>query len=153
MGQFSWLYSDTGKQMVDGRSKKSYLLVPEEFQDEYGRWIEEDCYDGYGRFGKYDVYDLIAIWNRDAIPNVILLAKKGHWKCGMFVKEEILTEFYENGSVLSDPKFELRRIGIMLACYDEDNARLDYPIKITERPMAYKDAQPSESDPNQGWLD
>lgn len=36
MGQFSWLYSDTGKQMINGRYKASYLLIPEPFVNVYG---------------------------------------------------------------------------------------------------------------------
>ena len=45
----------------------------------------------------------------------------------------------------------LRNIGILFACYDEDNLSLDYPIKITSRPMDYASAKPSLSDPHQGW--
>ena len=45
-----------------------------------------------------------------------------------------------------------RNIGIDLACYDEDNFSLRYPIKITHDPDAvYEDCDPSPSDPNQGW--
>ena len=45
-----------------------------------------------------------------------------------------------------------RLIGIFIACYDEDNERLRYPIKITHDPNAvYEDCGPSLSDPNQGW--
>ena len=39
MGQFSWLYSDTGKQVVDNREADSFLLVPEPFQEKYGKKI------------------------------------------------------------------------------------------------------------------
>ncbi len=45
-----------------------------------------------------------------------------------------------------------RLIGIRIACYDEDNAKLKYPIKITHDPLAvYEDCKPSLSDPWQGW--
>ena len=45
-----------------------------------------------------------------------------------------------------------RWIGIELACYDEDNAALPYPIKITYDVNAvYEYCAPSLSDPNQGW--
>ena len=45
-----------------------------------------------------------------------------------------------------------RIIGIDIACYDEQNAKLPYPIKITHNPNAvYEDCNPSLSDPNQGW--
>ena len=36
MGQFSWLYSDTNKQLVDNKEADAYLLVPEPYQEEYG---------------------------------------------------------------------------------------------------------------------
>jgi len=46
-----------------------------------------------------------------------------------------------------------RYVGIDIACYDEQNARLRYPIKITHDPDAvYENCNPSKSDPNQGWL-
>lgn len=51
MGQFSWIYSDTNKQVVDGKRADTYLLVPEPFQEKYEKYIYEDCYDGYGNFG------------------------------------------------------------------------------------------------------
>jgi len=47
---------------------------------------------------------------------------------------------------------EDRIIGIDLACYDEDNRKLKYPIKITHDASAiYEHCCPSDSDPNQGW--
>ena len=47
---------------------------------------------------------------------------------------------------------EDRHIGIDIACYDEQNARLRYPIKITHDPEAvYENCEPSPSDPDQGW--
>lgn len=46
-----------------------------------------------------------------------------------------------------------RYVGIDIACYDEQNEGLQYPIKITHDPDAvYEDCKPSPSDPNQGWL-
>ena len=68
MGQFSWLYSDTNKQVVDNKEADAYLLVPEPYQEEYGKYILETCYDGYGHFGNYDVYELVALWNRKNMP-------------------------------------------------------------------------------------
>ena len=45
----------------------------------------------------------------------------------------------------------LREIGIAIACYDEQNATLPYPIKIVSDPcITYEEAMPSMSDPNQG---
>ena len=33
MGQFSWIYSDTNKQLIDNRRADTYLLVPPPFQE------------------------------------------------------------------------------------------------------------------------
>lgn len=45
-----------------------------------------------------------------------------------------------------------RTIGIILACNDEDNASLRYPIKITyDKYAVYEWCAPSRTDPNQGW--
>jgi hypothetical protein len=45
-----------------------------------------------------------------------------------------------------------RDIGIDIACYDEENDKLKYPIKITEKPMKYEDAKSSDSCPDQGYF-
>ena len=45
-----------------------------------------------------------------------------------------------------------RILGIDIACYDEQNEALPYPIKITHNENAiYENCDPSLSDPNQGW--
>lgn len=156
MGQFSWLYSDNEKQMIDNKVADSYLLVPPPFQNKYGKYILETCYDGYGRFGNYDVYDLIIEWNREMIPEIIRRMKNGNWHCS-YNEDDIkeLEYFYEIGEFKSLSEHntfrEKRWLGILIACYDEDNFALEYPIKITSEPMDYENAKPSKSDPNQGW--
>ena len=46
-----------------------------------------------------------------------------------------------------------REIGIHIACYDQDNAKLKYPIKITHYAGGiYENCKPSPSDPAQGWF-
>lgn len=45
-----------------------------------------------------------------------------------------------------------RNIGIDIACYDEYNAALQFPIKIThDKNAVYEDCKPSKIDSNQGW--
>ena len=148
MGQFSWLYSDTGKQVIDNRVEDSFLLVPEPFQEKYGKYIHEYCYDGYGHFGGYDVYDLIPEWNKDMIPEIIRRCKNGTWNSNLCKSELENLQNYYDGKGITCP---LRYLGIAMACYDKDNFALEYPIKITSKKMNYRDANPSKSDPNQGW--
>ena len=148
MGQFSWIYSDTNKQLIDNRKADTYLLVPKPFQEKYGKAIYESCYDGYGRFGRYDVYDLIPEWNKEMIPEIIRRIKDENWKCSTSENDITnLQNYYEDKPITC----ELRWLGIVMACYDEDNFALEYPIKITTKEMEYENTRPSESDPNQGW--
>lgn len=123
MGQFSWLTCDTEEQVFCDYPKETvYCLVPEEFG---GKNLKETDYEGYGVFGGRDVYALIAQWNRPE-------------SC----KDE-------NGNFLPDK--ECRGLGIDIACYDEDNAKLKYPIKIASQDIKYESAGISKGDPNQGW--
>lgn len=147
MGQFSWLYADTKKQLVDNKRADAWLLVPSEFQDEYGEAIYESCYDGYGHFGGYDVYELIALWNKEMIPEIIEKMKHGEWQCYGEQNISNLQNFYEGKKI----DCELRWLGILMACGDEHNRRLKYPIKITTKVMKYENVKPSLRDPKQGW--
>lgn len=150
MGQFSWMYSDTDRQVVDDKVKDTYLLVPKAFQHKYGKAILETCYEGYGKFGGHDVYDLIPEWNREFIPEMLCRVLNGTWKCRVSERDIENFQKYYRGEKID---CELRWLGIMMACYDEDNFALKYPIKITEKEMEYETAYASESDPNQGWED
>jgi len=48
---------------------------------------------------------------------------------------------------------EFRSLGINLACYNNDNARLPYPIKVTTDPSrSYENSNFSMGDPNQGFF-
>lgn len=171
MGQFSWMYANTNneEQMLDNVRADSYLLVPPPFQDTYGKYIKEECYDGYGRFGRYDVYELIAEWNREHLSHHMLRdCKAKSWR-----KEDIEAYLYglkrqihrverlidyeneELNDIEMTEKYGFdwkRLIGIDIACYNEQNESLPYPIKITNEPLEYDDVIPSKDDPNQGWL-
>jgi len=192
MGQFSWLDCVTGKPILDGVAKTSYVLVPREFG---GGHIEEDCYDGYGNFGGYDIYDLVAYWNKDyllgrefgSVPKledyaglwsyeIEDLKDKGYSDAEIAELDNQARQKYYQAAVgrkdastqrmldFSRGKYtdaQMRRkygndfkreIGIDIACYDEDNFSLKYPIKITYDPnVTYEECKPSKSDPNQGW--
>lgn len=148
MGQFSWIYSDTNKQVINNKRTDTYLLVPKLFQKKYGKVIYEDCYCGNGRFGRYDVYDLIPEWNKGMIPEIIRRIKNGNWECDTNENDITNLQNYYEGKPIT---CELRWLGIIMACYDEDNYTLEYPIKITTRKMEYESVNPSKSDPNQGF--
>lgn len=167
MGQFSWLDCVNKKYPIRDNCKEPvYVLVPEAYIDQYADegkpYIKEDYYDGYGHFGKYDIYDLVAEWNRGCIVNLMqhsksILGRELLLKVGeMFdskVSDEEITAFIKSKApdswLVTDWK---RNIGISIACYDEDNARCVYPIKITHKEKAvYEKCKISLSDPNQGW--
>lgn len=156
MGQFSWKDCITEEQIIDNRYKDVFVLVPEKFADKFGGpRIVEHCYDGYGNFGKYDIYNLVAEWNKDMIPEILRRIKNGTWHCSASEDDVAIMNAFFKGEPL--PKWrgfagELRYVGIIMACYDEDNAALEFPIKITYSPTAvYENCEPSLSDPNQGW--
>lgn len=146
MGQFSWLDCKTGEQVIDDKRRDVYVLIPKEFG---GGHIKEECYDGYGRFGGHDVYDLVVDWNINHLEQVY--ANEDTWKCE-WIKTPLTHEDFERVKAGEMPVQEKRHLGIALACYDKDNERLHYPIKITHDPNAvYEECSPSMSDPNQGW--
>lgn len=146
MGQFSWLDCKTSEQVVDGKRRDVYVLIPEEFG---GGHIKETCYDGYGRFGGHDIYDLVVDWNAKYLD--VIFDNENTWVCGKNWIDRYRNDFNRvaNGE---EPVCEKRMLGITLACYDKDNARLRYPIKITHDENAvYEYCAPSMSDPDQGW--
>lgn len=153
MGQFSWLDCKNGSQILDDVHADVYLLIPKEFG---GGHIHETDYEGYGEFGGKDVYDLVVDWNKDMIPWILRSAEKGKWHCSISDDDKVVMECFCYGNPIPDSisgwMTEKRHVGIIMACYDEDNARLWYPIKITHDPNAvYEDCEPSPSDPHQGW--
>ncbi len=105
--------------------------------------ICEDYYDGYGMFGDYDAYDLVAEWNREDIAEIFeeKRAKKA-WGSGLYDiallfaegrPDKEITEYVkktrtESPFLVDDWK---RNIGIAIACEEENNKSLRYPLKIT----------------------
>ena len=155
MGQFSWLDCITEEQIIDNKVRDVYVLIPKKFG---GGHIRETCYDGYGHFGRHDIFDLIADWNREFMTKDSKFPSHSKTTLG----DEAWAELYlnilnskkdiENEMRAISPYWEYRYIGITLAGYDEDNASLPYPIKITHDSEAvYEYCSPSKSDPNQGW--
>lgn len=159
-----------GQQLASYRkSCPASVLFPKEFGGKEAQ-IYVDTYGDYGMFGLEDIYCLVADWNREWI------SKHPDYKTPYSVKrEEAYPEyrakkmsenswwpFYSDLSLSREEvvrrweeacghRCEYRTIGIDIACYDEDNAALPYPIKIAKDPRSvYEDCPPSYSDPYQG---
>lgn len=160
MGQFSWLDCVTGERIINNKRKNVYVLVPKGFG---GGHIREGIYDGYGHFGGHDIFELVAEWNKEYIscenilhsPHYMGKGKQNvEWMLNYGIKDiersfQLLLKFLNNAPITQDEK---RSIGIDIACYDEQNASLKYPIKITyDKDAVYEDCKPSDSDPDQGW--
>ena len=72
-----------------------------------------------------------------------------HWQNAVDYRQYRLEQMlaFKDGEEIED----LRDIGIAIACYDEQNANLPYPIKISRNEKAvYEDCEPCLSDPDQG---
>ena len=156
MGVYSWKFADVKGRLILG--KKGYLAIPKCFQDVYGASaIEEPSYQGYGKFRCYDVYELVADWNREFLSQNPDLYLPG-------IEEKVSDlewyKYYSNLSLTPEEIeekvreevdwFEYRSIGIDIACYDEDNALLQYPIKICKNLTDYEKLPASRRDPMQG---
>ena len=166
MGYFTWTLANKKEETnkygdYRSRCKLSYggygaVVTPD------NQKIEADHYDGYGIFGRYDVYDLVVDWNRDYLEEIFDRLKKenpdGFW--GDNLRE--LAIAYQNHDdakveeqirIVSDEMPFLREdwkrnIGITIACDDENNNALPYPIKIVDcrrNKPSYDKLHPSHS--------
>ena len=161
MGQFSWMYCDTDNKRNLRVGGKAYVLLPD------GGYIEETCYDGYGNFGGKDIFDLVIDWNRkDLTVEKMEKPKREQWSnedlynamVKQYERYERFVQILEDCRSLSDEEMTAkyknpewkRNLGIDIACYDEDNAILRYPIKISSKPCSYEAMPPSNVDTHQG---
>lgn len=142
-----------------------YVLIPEKFG---GGSIREGHYEGYGEFGGHDMYDLVADWNKEyATVDNLRKPKRSEWGNDSDSEEffERAMDWYKERcqrlndfKILSDEDMKekygedyKRSIGIDIACYNDQNAALKYPIKIAERKNSvYETCEPSLSDSDQG---
>lgn len=176
MGMFSWIDCN-GKNNITDNGKECYLLLPDDpekrkkfanfivLHSNIIRFCEQGVrgyYDGYGRIWSVDVYDAVAFFNiLESSDEEFEKVKKVN-KRGEFVKTETIElarKLYKEGADDLDiltkklDGEEFRCLGISIACYDEDNARLPYPIKITyDERLRYENCQFSMSDPEQGFF-
>jgi len=191
MGCFSWLDCETGEQILCGKVRDVFVLIPKKFGGDH---LKEIRYDGYGDFGGRDIYELVADWNKNDLDGLTFTELKPPVRTdysGLYAweildlkksgksEEEIdkineakrdaqfsraLRVYEYNKSMVRDfPTLSddemiekygeeyKRELGILIACYDEDNAKLKYPIKITHNESAvYEDCKFSPGDEYQG---
>lgn len=84
-----------------------------------------------------DLYYSEALERRKRMLNMM-----SDYRSGEYSDDEMTERYYEQWK---------REIGIVISCYDEQNAALPYPIKITyDENAVYENCKPSKSDPNQG---
>ena len=169
MGSFSWYASDTHRAIRSHRQFPVYALRPD------GEPLLEKHYEGYGEFGGEDIYELVADWNRKYLaehPEFIIPQHETlrDEKTGKYYKAPPRRvdsfDWYPVYADLSnsridiaqkmkdasgDKYWEYRYIGIDIACYDDQNAKLPYPIKLVEYLVPYHAAVASKSDPGQGF--
>jgi len=169
MGFFSWVTSDTEMSITNRYTERGalpvYVLCPD------GTNIYEDNYNGYGVFGGKDIYELVAEWNRENLtPDYLRKPERSRWsddEQGQIWYESAVRRYELSCNRLTDYKegmtdeqmFEKygedwkRTLGIDIACYDDQNAALRYPIKFVENPnVDYESVKPSNGCPNQGFF-
>lgn len=106
--------------------------------------IIEHYYDGYGEFDGHDIYELVVDWNKEYLEEIFGRMSEGHW--GYRLKEVAIAFQNDNEAKMREEIERLitsgiearwlkdewkRHIGIAIACDDEDNRNLPFPIKIT----------------------
>lgn len=161
MGSFSWMFADHANLQNLGIGKRGYLCCPD------NQYLCTKDYDGYGIFEGKDVYDLVADWNRKYLsehPDFAILrdtnrkdkelspVSQAPWYAAYAdlskTREEVV-ECYKQATGMR--YVEWRYIGIDIACYDEQNEKLCFPIKITKACKHSYDVLPaSMGDSNQG---
>ena len=174
MGCFSWMFADHPDKNLKIGCKEYYVPFPS------GRILKCHDYDGYGvvngfdvatkeRYEDVDLYVLFAIWNRHKIINTLSkeqlkdclymspLTKEQQEKLvEAFTDPEIETERFLSKYLKDDKALDLvlgdslRYFGID---FDIKNKELiDFPIKISEKPVCYNFLSASEDDKTQGGL-
>lgn len=113
----------------------------------------------YGGLWTWDIEDLHKAGKTEkeikALDNA---ARREYWQRARRARATLLNTMRDYKRGLSDETMYRkygddyeREIGISISCYDRQNARLPFPIKITyDASAVYEDCKPSKSDPKQG---
>ena len=166
MGFYSWMFADRENEKPLKIGKTAYLLIPTEENGVY-----EGRYDGYGNIGNLSVYEQVALWNRDNLSEENLEkpdrkrygdledSEEAYQRAMKYYEMEVarLKDFVSGMSKeelnAKYGKYALYELGISVACYNWQNAKLKYPIKICEKKSSakcYNSLPASKLDPNQG---
>lgn len=134
MGYFTWKFADKHNKSKLIYGTKGYVACPD------GSFIEEKYYDGYGIFGGQDIYELVVDWNKENLVNIFKHELKSAWNyllpvAQAYVEGKSEDEIIAIWQTLDTSPYAIaedwkRNLGIAIACYEEDNAKLPYPIKI-----------------------
>ena len=137
MGIFTWKFADDRRKRLQ-YGGKGYIAMPD------GSFIGTDCYGGYGMFGSHDAYDVVTDLNKPYLDKVFADLEVRH-PDGFFgsdlkdiaiaymnddeeLRKKLLEEYDDRfGWIKPDWK---RNIGITIACMEEDNEKLPFPLKI-----------------------
>lgn len=128
MGSFTWLRADKNIS-ENGQANICYgekikVLIPNEFG---GGCIEGEYLD-YGLVeevdgNQYDLHELVAIWNSPELRKK--LAELGYQNMNLkAVGEEETLDAKISGII--------RNYGIIISCYDEDHAKIKFPLKLVD---------------------
>lgn len=128
MGSFTWLRADKNIS-ENGQANICYgekikVLIPNEF----GSGCIEGEYLDYGLLeeadgNQYDLYELVAIWNSPELRNK--LTELGYQNVN-------LKAVGEEGTIDSKISGIIRNYGIIISCYDEDHAKIKFPLKLVD---------------------
>ena len=150
MGNFTWLRADKNisknEQANICYGEKIKVLVPNEFG---GGCIKGEYLD-YGLVeeadgNQYDLYELVAIWNSSELRNK--LAELGYQNVNLKAVGEEETFDSKISNII-------RSYGIIISCYDEDQAKIKFPLKLVDEKtqITYEECEYfSIGDPNQGF--
>lgn len=184
MGCFSWMFADTDNRKPLNMNESGYLVMPdgtllhEPSYEGYGEFAGQDVYalvaDWNREFLSQNPNFIIKqheYINDDTAPGGY--RKAPDKKVSDFLwyaayadltksREEVVATWLEAVRAIqkADPETriyggEWRSIGLAIACYDDQNAALLYPIKVCERgdipPYQAQTLIASMQDPNQGF--
>ena len=172
MGSFSWKFCDRPHKALR-IGERGFLLTP------FNEAIRENDYGGYGKFSGIDAYELVAIWNREYLsqhPDYPVwqahYIEVANGKGGTMRKRAPAVKISEYpwyplyaDLTVTPEKFDelvadmdyrgfpmsMRSVGIEIACYNEQNKRLPFPIKVASKVTSYHLWPASKDDPRQGY--